>query len=242
MLTGGSAYGLDAAAGVMQWLKQHNKGFAIGSTVVPIVPAACVFDLTYLSDQAPSKEDAYLACQIATANNQSQGRMGAGPGALVGKLVSDSTPMFGGIGVAELTGPEGLMVRAYAVVNAIGDIVDKDTIVAGAKLANGEFANSLKSISQGKVALHPVKSSIMNTTLVAVFTNAKFNKAGLIRLAKMGSGGLAQATSPSLTSLDGDTVFCFSLGELMADELITGSLIQEAVRQAIVNAAKVSNS
>ena len=242
MLTGGSAYGLDAAAGVMQWLKEQNLGFALANTVVPIVPTACVFDLDYLTAIAPSAKDAYLACQNAYVDNKEQGRIGAGTGTTVGKFVAHCSSMFGGLGVAELKGPGELCVRAYAVVNAVGDVVDQGNIIAGARNKNNQFANSLSLIGQGQLPKHLLKTSIMNTTLVAVFTNATFQKEALIRLAKMGAGGIAQATSPSFTAFDGDMVFCFASGEINADELVTGSLIQEAVRRAIINAAKIANS
>lgn len=226
LFTGGSAYGLDAAAGVMRWLKEHNRGISVGRHVVPIVPTACIFGLDQGAGTAPSADAAYAACQNAHANPL-QGMVGAGTGARVGKLFSNAEPMPGGFGWQKLQGPDGLEVSAYVVGNVINQ---HSEIVAGARHNSG-FMDPLQN--QYKP---PEIASIGNTILVATFCNASFHKDALIRIAKMASAGIARSISPSFTSYDGDIVFSFALGAKPADELTVGAFAAEAVRQAILSA------
>ncbi len=238
LFTGGSAYGLDAAGGVMEWLRERKQGIAIDSCVVPIVPAACIFDLLLGSAMAPKPIDAYQACRQATSEAPTQGQVGAGTGAQVGKLDRRFTPMSGGFGFAELAGPDALVVRAYVVVNATGDIVNaKGEIIAGAK-QQGEFVDSAAILMKGNIQLHSISDGLMNTTLVAIFINSHFGKEALIRIGKMASAGIAQSIRPCFTSFDGDIVFCLASGGEPADEILVGQLSAEAVRLAIVNAVQ----
>jgi L-aminopeptidase/D-esterase-like protein len=232
VFTGGSAFGLSVIEGVMRWFQEQGRGVPALHGAVPIVPIAGIYDLGVKQAIPPTREDAYEACKLACVDNIEQGQVGAGTGASVGKLVPNAHSMSSGIGRAEITLADGLQVVAYAVVNAVGDVRDaNNTIIAGASYEKGKFADCEKYLLSGQ------NNTAMfgNTTLVAVFTNAKFSKAELKRIAKMAIAGMARAISPVFTCYDGDLLFCFSLGEKIASELIVGAMAVEAVRQAIVN-------
>lgn len=240
VLSGGSAFGLGATDGVMQFLREKGLGKRMPhGGVVPLVPAAAIYDLAVLSDSFPTAEHAYIACQQAKENNTLQGKVGAGTGASVGKLIPCSTRMSGGLGCAQIELNDGLIVCAYAVVNAVGDIYQSNgNILAGAMLPNGEFGNCQAYLLAGGIeAALPPQS---NTTLVAVFTNGAFSKIELKRIAKMAIAGMACAISPAFTRYDGDIVFCVSVGNTSASELAVGAMAAEVVRQAIVNAVSDS--
>lgn len=237
-LVGGSAFGLQAAAGVMRWCSERQRGLQLPHGVVPIVPAAGIYDLAYKEAMAPSADDGYIACDSATEDNTQQGRIGAGTGATVGKFMKSAKPMTGGLGRAELILMNGVSVIAYAVVNSMGDIRDKTgRIIAGACRPDGTFANSEEHLLSGQ---DEIMSSDLNTTLIAIFTNASFSKEALKRIAKVASAGMARAISPVFTRYDGDIVFCFSLGDHIASENVIGAMAAEAVREAIVNSVRNS--
>lgn len=252
LLSGGSAFGLYAGKGVMQYLAEHNIGLNLPHGVVPIVPCAAIYDLSYKAASPPTDQDAYQACVDARETNTESGRIGAGTGATVGKIVPEAKRMTGGLGRAEVSLPNGLQVVAYAVVNAVGDIRDaQNNIVAGARKPNGDFIDSTQYLLSGQAeqmifshmaarnaSNHSNKN--MNTTLVAVFTNALFNKSELKRLARMSIAGMARAINPVFTCYDGDILFCVSLGEMKASLLMAGSIAAEAVRLSILNAVKHS--
>ncbi|MHB1949252.1 MAG: P1 family peptidase [Gammaproteobacteria bacterium] len=239
VLTGGSAFGLGVVDGVMNYLNEQGRGKVMPhGGVVPIVPAAALYDLAIKEASAPTAEDAYEACVNADENNISHGKIGAGTGATVGKLVPNTLRMTGGLGRAQIKLDNGLIVLAYAVVNAVGDIRDQTgKIIAGARETNGDFADCEKFLLTGGDEAY---SSPSNTTLVAIFTNAKFSKIELKRIAKMAVAGMGRAISPVFTRYDGDLVFCISLGDHLASELTVGTLAAEATRQAIVNAVEGS--
>lgn len=240
MLTGGSAFGLGATDGVMTFLQEKGMGKAMPhGDVVPIVPAAAIYDLAFKSSIAPTAEQAYQACLAADENNVSRGRIGAGTGASVGKIIPNVKHMSGGLGYAKIKLANGVIVKAYAVVNAVGDIHDATgKIIAGARLENGEFGDCEKFLLNG--GRHEELVPQANTTLVAVFTNALFSKEELKRIAKMATAGMARAISPIFTRYDGDIIFCVSLGEMIESELTVGAVAAEVIRQAIVNAVKES--
>lgn len=239
VLSGGSAYGLFAAHGVMRYLTEHEIGLKLPHGVIPIVPAVAIYDMAYKKAQAPTEHDAYQACLEAKENNSASGQVGAGTGASVGKIVPNARRMTSGLGYAELSLPNGVKVCAYVVVNAVGDVRDEcGAIVAGAKLANGEFADCNKFILSGAGEDLPFRFT--NTTLAAVFTNAKFTKAELKRISKMGIAGMARAISPVFTCFDGDILFSISLGDKKAAVFSVGTLAAEAVRLAILDAVKKS--
>lgn len=237
VFTGGSAYGLDASAGVMRWLQERNRGHKTSHTVVPIVPTAGIYDLGISQLTFPSPDDAYQACENAVENSTLHGRVGAGIGASIGKLLENARHMTGGYGYAQIDTADGLSVLACVVVNAVGDVLDaQGHIVAGAVNENGDFANITKQLiagQRGKTALEN-----HNTTLAAIFTNAALDKNQLTRVAKMASAGMARAISPVFTSYDGDMVFSVSVGTIKADEIVVGSMAASALHQAILNAVQ----
>lgn len=231
LLAGGSAFGLDAAAGVMQYLEEMGAGYDTGVARVPIVPGAVIFDLAYKSaDVRPDKAMGYAACQNAGVSVP-QGSFGAGAGATVGKAFGIQYCGKGGQGTACIRLDGGVLVGALAVVNAIGDIVENGRIIAGAKV-NGAFADTAKTILGGSRA-----NSGFNTTIGVVATNAKLTKDTATKLAQAAQNGLALSISPSHTMLDGDTMFALGTGEAEADVNTLIVAATEAVRCAVVNAA-----
>lgn len=233
MLTGGSAFGLHAAAGIMRYLHEKGIGHPVPTGVVPIVPAAGIYDLTFKAVAYPSPEDAYQACLRATSEESAYGSVGAGTGATVGKIIPKHHAMKSGLGRATLSLANGVMVTAYVVANGVGDVRDHNLIIAGACDDKGKFADTEKYLLSGKGETELFTNS--NTSLAAIFTNALLDKPAAKRIAKMASGGLARAISPVFTRYDGDIVFCISLGDKVVSELTLGTLAAEAVRLATVN-------
>lgn len=237
VLSGGSAYGLHSALGVMNYLGERAIGHPTPHGVVPIVPAAAIYDLSFQHAVAPSAGEAYQACLTAEIDNMQSGRIGAGTGATVGKIVPKTRCMSGGLGTAEVVLPDGVIVRAYAVVNAVGDVRDSARgIIAGARYANGSFANCERYLLSGQAEMDLFRH--MHTTLVVVITNAKFNKGELKRVAKMAAAGISRAISPVFTQYDGDILFCISAGDKNVSELTLGTMAADAVNLAIVDAVK----
>jgi L-aminopeptidase/D-esterase-like protein len=235
VFTGGSALGLGATNGVMQWLVERGRGYATQHGAIPIVPTASIYDLSENGVVIPTPEDAYQACEVASKNNKLRGRVGAGSGAIVGKWLANAQRMVGGFGYAELTHASGLQVMVCAVVNCVGDVIDaQGRVVAGARDASGQFINFERVIAHNHFG--DTEISQQNTTLVAVFTNADLNKMQLTRVAKTASSGMARAIRPVFTCYDGDVVFAASLGSHQADEFMVGMLAAEATRVAILNA------
>lgn len=237
VLAGGSAYGLYAAKGVMTYLTERGIGHPTPHGIVPIVPAAAIYDLSYQQPLAPSAENAYQACLSATENNQRRGRIGAGTGATIGKIIPNTKRMSAGLGFAEIHLANGIQVLAYAVVNTVGDVLNAaGEIVAGAILPNGNFANCEKYLLSGQAEIDLFNHA--NTTLVAIITNAKLAKPELKRIGKMAVAGMARAISPAFTPFDGDIVFCVSVGDKIVSELSVGTMAAKAVQLAILNAVK----
>ena len=240
LLSGGSAFGLDAATGVMRYMEERGFGFRMGAIVVPIVPAAILFDLN-LGDPKirPNAESGYAACQNASDAHVPEGNVGAGAGATVGKLFGMQSAMKGGIGTASLKiSNSGLSVGAIVAVNAVGDVLDPQTgkIIAGARTLEGHhFRNSMAQIISGYTQkARPGE----NSTLAIVATNAALNKDQTTKMARMAQDGLARAINPVHTELDGDTIFAASTGtsHVEADLTTIGTLAAEAVARAIVRA------
>ena len=239
LLTGGSAFGLDAASGAMRFLRERGIGFATPVALVPIVPAAVLFDLDLGSPDAfPGSEAGYAACLAATEQEQREGTVGAGCGATVGRLSGPAARTKGGLGLAVSDPVAGMSVGALAVVNALGDVVERDgTIIAGTRASNG-FAGSrgLLRAAAGAAA------APANSTLVAVATNARLDKTALNRLAVQAHDGLALAISPVHTSYDGDVVFTLSTGEAPAQADLLAVLAVEVVAEAIRRAVREATS
>lgn len=216
VLAGGSAYGLDAASGVMRYLEEQNIGFDVGVARVPIVPAAALFDLAFGSPSVrPDAASGYRACMQASANPVEQGNVGAGTGATVGKMFGPAFCMKGGLGSASMRLDDGSIIGAIVAVNALGDIIDPLTqqVIAGARNPLGGF-----------IAPNPFG----NTTIAVVATSASLPKAAINKVAQMAHNGLAQTIRPAHTMFDGDTVFALALGpqsEIRPDQATLASQI-----------------
>ena len=237
LLTGGSAFGLDAAGGVVQYLEERNVGFPAGSVRVPIVPAAVIFDLGVGDAKArPDKQMGYQACLNASGEPVPMGLVGAGTGATVGKGPNvDASP--GGVGSACRQLTDGLLVGAIVVVNALGNVVHPKTgeIVAGAK-ENGAFVDITERL------LGTELFAGTNTTIGVIATNAVLSPAEVTKVAEMGHDGLARAIRPAHTMFDGDTLFALSIGTHPSDVNTVGILAAEVVAAAIVKAVTSSTS
>lgn len=240
VLAGGSAFGLDAATGAMRFLEERGLGFPVSEGVVPIIPAAIIFDLALgRADIRPDAAMGYSACLAASADNLAAGNVGAGMGATVGKLLGMQRAMKAGLGCASTRLPNGLVVGALLVVNALGDVLDPASgqIVAGARGDHpGMFADSLEVLAAfSGLAAGPV-SSPANTVIGVVVTNARLSKAQATRVAQMAQDGVARCIRPAHTLYDGDTLFALATGEREADPSLVGALAAEATSRAILNA------
>jgi L-aminopeptidase/D-esterase-like protein len=240
VLSGGSAFGLDVASGVVRWLEARGIGFAAGNVRVPIVPSAILFDLG-LGDPSirPDADAGLAACDAASAGPVAEGSVGAGAGATVGKLLGSDRAMKGGIGSAALRLEGNVVVAALAAVNAAGDVFDPDTsrLVAGARSVDGrkvEGCSAMLRRAAPRVALSPRES----TTLGVVATNVALDKAMSTKVAQMAQDGLARAIRPAHTPWDGDTVFAMSTGKVRLEHaaLVVGCAAAEAVSRAVVRA------
>lgn len=239
VLSGGSAFGLDAASGAVRYLEEKGIGFETRVARVPIVPAAILFDLG-VGDPAirPDHRAGYSACQNAGHGPVQEGNTGAGAGATVGKLLGSKRAMKGGIGSMSFKVGD-LIVAALVAVNAVGDVVDPKTgsILAGARSEDGKgFVNLVERLK--REAYPPAtEGSGQNSTLAVVATNAVFDKAELTRIALMSHDGFARAIRPSHLPMDGDTIFALSTSRVSGQSLTqVGTLAAEAVAQAIVRA------
>jgi L-aminopeptidase/D-esterase-like protein len=240
LLSGGSAFGLDAASGVMRYLEERGHGFRMGPIVIPIVPAAILFDLNIGDPKIrPNAESGYAACQSASDANVPEGTVGAGSGATVGKLFGMHSAMKSGIGTASVKiGKTGLIVGAIIAVNSVGDVVDVKTgdILAGARTSDGNrFRNCMTQIISGsKKEARPGE----NSAIGIVATNAALNKNQVTRMAQMAHDGLARTINPVHTDLDGDTIFAASTGasQSQADLTTIGSVAAEVVSRAVLRA------
>lgn len=242
-LGGGSAYGLEGAAGVMEYLEERKKGLDVGVGVVPIVPGAVLFDLPVArSDIRPDKAMGYRACINAVSPNVEMGNVGAGTGATVGKPAGADYMMKGGLGTASfITG--NLIIGALVAVNCFGDIIDP---VTGMQIAGTlaedkrSFAGSVRVLSKAHQEGSPVFSG--NTTLGVVATNARLTKAQATKVAQMAHDGFARTINPIHTMYDGDTIFCAATGEVETDLTTVGSLAAEVTARAVVRAVMAADS
>jgi L-aminopeptidase/D-esterase-like protein len=245
LLSGGSAFGLDAAGGVMRWLDERGIGVAVGPARVPIVTAAVLFDLT-LGDSSirPDSHAGYAACVAASADTPTEGNVGAGAGAVVGKLFGFDRAMKGGIGVASVT-VDGITVGAIVAVNATGDVIDPASgrLVAGARSADGlRLHGSTRAMLQGELPTHMAVGAA--TTLGVVATDAVITKSQANKIAQMAHDGLARSINPVHTQSDGDTLFALGTGESgrAANITVLGTLAAEVVAQAVLSAVRAAGS
>ncbi|MBN1679222.1 MAG: P1 family peptidase [Anaerolineae bacterium] len=242
MLAGGSAYGLDAAGGVMRWLEEQGTGFDTGAGIVPIVPAAIIFDLD-VGDPAkrPDAAMGYAACQAAVSDPVEEGCVGAGAGARVGGLTGPALACKSGLGSAVIEVGDGLRVGALFVVNALGDVIDEDgAILAGSRMPpdGAQFAGAMNVLP----ALARMQTGGGTNTVVGVVTtNAQLSKEETNKVAQMAQDGLARAVRPAHTMLDGDTVFALATGSAgPANVSVIGAFAAEAAVQAIRRAVRAA--
>ena len=239
LLSGGSAWGLDAAAGVMRWLEEQDIGFATSHALVPIVPAAVIYDLGVGDAHIrPDAQAGYLACAAASRQHQAQGNMGAGCGALVGKLFGQARAMKGGVGTASLS-LQGITVGAMVVCNAVGDVREPSSgqVLAGARCPDGQrLLDSHQAILGGALPQHLLAGQ--HTTIGVIATDATLNQAQAMRLAQVAHDGLARAINPVHTQFDGDTLFALATcaSKQVIDPVLLAMLAAEATARATVNA------
>ena len=245
-LCGGSAFGLDAASGVMRWLEEKGHGLSVGPVKIPIVPAAVIFDL-WVGDARirPDAMSGYRACEAASDAPVAQGNEGAGAGATVGKVFGPQRAMKGGVGSAAIQVGE-VIVAALVVCNALGDVVDPRSgrLVAGARLDADslQLINIVEAQLRGESARSLTVGS--NTTIGVVATNASLNKAQAQRLAQLGHDGLAHSIRPVHTPLDGDTLFGLATGEIPGppDMMLLSTLAAEVTARATLRAVQHAQS
>ncbi len=239
VLAGGSAWGLEAATGVVHWLEQQGVGMLVGPARLPIVPAAVLFDLL-VGDSGirPDAQAGYRACQAASRNPPAEGNVGAGAGASVGKIFGIGRAMKGGIGSASVT-VDGVTVAALIACNALGDVIDPDTAlpIAGARTADGlRLVDSRRALLAGE----PPKPLIAgtNTTIGVIATDAVITKVEATRLAQMGHDGLARSINPVHTMSDGDTLFALGTGAAgkSLGMMTLGTMAAEVTARAVARA------
>ncbi|MBM3173010.1 MAG: P1 family peptidase [Chloroflexi bacterium] len=239
LLSGGSAYGLDAAGGVMRYLEERGYGYDTLVAKVPIVPAAVIFDLN-VGDHTvrPGFEEGYKACLVATDEAIQEGSVGAGTGATVGKILGIEKAIKSGLGTDSRIIADNIVVAALVVVNAVGDVVDYKngkTIAGRGNEQNKGFLSTLNLLVQ---MCGWQGWTTTNTTLGVVATNASLNKEQANKLAQMAQDGFARAINPSHMMHDGDTVFALSLGDKTCDINILGSVAADVVSHAIARAVQ----
>lgn len=245
VLAGGSAYGLAAADGAMRYLAERDIGFPFGRGVVPIVPAAILFDLGVgRPDRWPGADAGYRACSAAR-RACAEGNVGAGTGATAGKALGPARAMKAGLGTASERAFHGMIAGALAVVNAAGDVVDPATgrIIAGAREDDGTFADAVEVLRTGRIWQPEIAAQ--NTVLVVVATNAALTKEQANRLATVCHDGIARAVRPAHTPSDGDIVFTLATREHTldgADYRILEALATRAVERAIVRGVETAES
>lgn len=254
LLSGGSAFGLEAATGVMRYLEERDIGYDVRVAKVPIVPAAILFDLGIgRADVRPDAAMGYAACQAASTETPSMGNVGAGMGATVGKILDMASAMKSGIGTASVDLGGDAVVGAIVVANPWGDVVDPATgeILAGARPAKvgpvriggeGTFVDTLNAMKGmvGKTILR--FASRGNTVIGVVATNALLTKEQVNKVAQMAQDGIARAVRPAHTMFDGDTLFALSTGKRKVDVNIVGAYAAEVVAQAIVRAVLMAEA
>ncbi len=246
LLAGGSAFGLDAAGGVMRWLDERGVGIPVGPARVPIVPAAILFDL-WVGDASirPDAAAGYAACEAATANPVTEGNVGAGTGASVGKLFGIARAMRGGVGSASVT-VGGVTVAALVAVNALGDVIDPASgrVVAGARTADGHaLQGTMASLLRGDVPAPLQPGSA--TTLGVIATDAVLSKAQVNKVAQMAHDGFARAINPVHTAGDGDTLFALATGGNGGSNssiTLIGALAADVMATAIVRAVRAATA
>ncbi|MGE0367856.1 MAG: P1 family peptidase [Candidatus Dadabacteria bacterium] len=242
LLTGGSAFGLDAAGGVMKYLEERHIGLDVGyGLVVPSVPTAVIFDIGIGKSIRPDAEMGYMACVNASYDGVEEGSVGVGTGATIGKLLGLGHATKGGLGTAAYKFDNGVIVGAVAVVNAFGDVVSRKngSIIAGVRKTpeSAEFAGTVNLFKEG-VRFRP--GGGQNTTLAVVAVNARFTKSELGRIASIAQTGLSRVISPAHTVADGDVVIAVSCGDMEGDANVSGIVAAELIEESIMRAVSLS--
>ena len=245
LLTGGSTFGLDSASGVMRWCEENGIGVAFSVAIIPIVPAAVIFDLGIgRFDVRPGPDAGYRASRTAKGGRVAEGSVGAGTGATVGKALGLDRALKGGVGSASESTASGLVVGALVVVNAAGEIFDGETssVIAGPRSSDGAFVDTV-SLLRARAAAAFIPE---NTTIGVVATNAKLTKPQVTRLATVAHDGLARAIRPAHTLVDGDTIFGLATGEHEvtgpADIRALEALAALAMERAILKGVRAATS
>ncbi len=244
VLSGGSAFGLDAASGVVRYLDERNIGYRVGQIRVPIVVGAILYDLSVGDDPSirPDADCGYRAATHASSETSAEGNVGAGAGATVGKLRGMARAMKGGLGTASITLDSGLTVAAIVAVNAVGDIVDPATgsVLAGVRTSDGGGLADARVLLRSDAANEPQNGA--NTTIGVVATNATLTKVEATKVAQMAQDGLARAIYPAHTPGDGDTVFSLATGTLSGAASVStiGALAADVMAEAIVRAVRAA--
>lgn len=246
LLTGGSAFGLAAADGVVRYLEENNLGHWTPRATIPIVPAAVVYDL-FLGEgkRRPDPEMGYQACQAAKIDEVAQGNVGAGAGVTVGKWAGFEGMMKGGFGTAseqiEIEGGEKLIVGAVAVTNCVGDVLNPDgTVLAGARRPDGSWSAEKDPLQH--LVREPEIPAGTNTTLIVAATNAIMSKVDVNRLAQHAQNGLVTAVRPSHTTHDGDIAFTLATGQVEARFDLVAYLTERVVAESIRNSVRYATS
>jgi len=240
LLSGGSAFGLDAAGGVMRYLEERGYGFDVGVAKVPIVPAAILFDLRLGSSKVrPGPEEGYQACLAASSGQVAEGSVGAGTGATVGKILGPERMTKSGLGTASRR-LGNITIGAIVAVNAFGDVIDPESgeVIAGPRnIEQGGFFRTIDIMKRIKESKSPIPT---NTTIGVVATDASLNKEQVNKVAQMAHDGLARAIRPAHTMVDGDAIFVLSTGKGGEGEDVTiiGSIAAEVLATAIVRAVR----
>lgn len=233
LLSGGSAYGLDAAGGVMRYLEEKGRGVKVGDSIVPIVVGSCIFDLNCADGHVrPDAAMGYAACVDSERNLERNGNVGAGMGATVGKLLGNATAMKSGLGCCCLQ-MGGLQVGAIAVVNAIGDVFELDSTRQLAGLLDRRREHMISSEDEMIRLMQLASKFSFNTTIGAVITNAALDKAEINKVAAMASNGLARTIRPVNTSMDGDSIYALSTGKVKSSPDVVGTIAAHALGRAI---------
>ena len=244
VLAGGSAFGLDAASGVVRYLEERDIGYRVGPNVVPIVVGAILYDLSVGDDPSvrPDADCGYSAATHASTETSAEGNIGAGAGATVGKLRGLARAMKGGTGTASITLDSGLTVAALVAVNSVGDIIDPATgsVIAGVRTADGRSLADARALLRAGGANEP--DSGANTTIGVVATNATLTKAEATKVAQMAQDGLARTIYPAHTPGDGDTVFSLALGTFSGTASVStiGALAADVMAEAIIRAVRAA--
>ena len=246
MFAGGSAYGLAAADGAMRWLEEQGIGYPTPAGIVPIVPAAIVYDLAEGDAAArPDAASGYAACDGAVEGVPERGRVGAGTGTAASKLLGRENAVASGVGYAAASGAAGVKVAALAVANPFGDVIGADGApVALARGGDGEALRTADSIAAMQEPPDPMKAAPGNTTLACVMTDAGLSKAECARVARAAAAGIARAVEPVFTEVDGDVVFCLASGDAASTgkfavlqlQTLAARVVAEAVRDAVASA------